>query len=251
MLKPLLTLAVLSAAVAACSSSHAAPPVSPPVATGAPDTAAYELAARRAQMIGWLREYREAGQYPTDASGRVASVFVGANGVRCPMAELMHKSGRDDLVAAVARDNNGIRLADVHEGPVYDWMLSSGLTLDEINMVQGIARIDYGWMKREIQLEGANVSMAGKAQVRGKIESVETALRDNTGTSLAAAAKKLPAKRTVDGMAHAPIVKGAVVPTPTPAEIAARAAEERQALLEQQAQQQALTQRLYGIQSMN
>lgn len=237
MLKPLLTIAVLSAT--ACS-TRATPVESPPVTVPIPgeNDSMFELAARRAQMIGWLREYREAGQYPTDVAGRVASVFVGVNGVRCPMAELMHKSGRDDLVAAVAKDNNTIRLADVHEGPVYDWMLSSGLTLDEINMVQGIARIDYGWMRREIQIEGANQILAGKAQVRGKIESVETALRDNTGTSLALARKKLPAKRSVDGLAHAPIVKGAVVPAPTPAEIAAQAQRQAEA-------QQAALQRVY------
>ena len=227
MLKPLLTIVLLSA----CTSSHAAPPLSP---AKVDDSAVLELAARRAQMIGWLREYREAGLYPTDAAGRVASGFVGVNGVRCPMAELLHKSGRDDLVAAVARDNNTVRLADVHDGPLYDWMLSSGLTLDEINMVQGIARIDYGWMNREIQIEGANVILAGKAQVRGKIESVETALRDNTGTSLAIATKRLPAKRTVDGLAHAPIAKGAIVPRLTPAEIEAQARAEREARAEQQ-----------------
>jgi hypothetical protein len=211
MLKPLLTLVMLSA----CSSSHATPAVvaSPPVAKAASTETVVELAARRAQMIGWLREYREAGQYPTDETGKVASVFVGVNGVRCPMAELLHRSGRDDLVAAVHRDNNRVRLADVHEGPLYDWMLSSGLTLDEVNLVQGIANIDYGWIERQtIPVETGPMILAGQAQVRGKIESVEMALRDNTGTALAAAAKRIPGHRTVDGMARAPIVKGAVVP---------------------------------------
>ena len=210
MLKPLLTLALLSA----CSSTHAAPTVPAPAAKPPELTSVVtDLATRRAQMLGWLREYREAGQYPTDASGRVASVFIGVNGVRCPMAELLHKAGRDDLVAAVARDNNAVRLADVHDGPLHDWMLSSGLTLDEINMVQGIARIDYGWIENQvIPVETGPLILAGRAQVRGKIESVEVALRDNTGASLATAAKRIPAQRTVDAMAHAPIGALAVVP---------------------------------------
>jgi hypothetical protein len=240
MLKPLLTIVLLSA----CSTSHAAPSIapSPPVAKAEAPSSLPELAARRAQMIGWLRDYREAGQYPTDASGRVASVFVGANGVRCPMAELLHKSGRGDLVAAVAKDNNTVRLADVREGPLFDWMLSSGLTLDEINLVQGIARIDYGWMNREIQIEGANVILAGKAQVRGKIESVEMALRDNTKTSLVIAQKRLPANRTVDDLATAPIVD-AVVAKPTQAEIQALAKREAEAQREaQRARTQAVRQ---------
>jgi hypothetical protein len=208
MLKPLLTIALLSA----CSSTQAAPapsaPIAPPMVTvTAPSSAsAIDLAARRAQMLGWLREYREAGAYPTDASGRVASVFVGTNGVRCPMAELLHRSGRADLVAVVVRDNNIVRLADVHDGPLHDWMLSSGLTRDEINLVQGIAEIDYSWLEKQvIPVETGPMILAGQAQVRGKIESVEMALRDNTRTSLANAVAKLPANRSVDALATAPI----------------------------------------------
>lgn len=249
MLKPLLTILLLSA----CSSTHAAPAIATPAPAVVANDAVYELAARRAQMIGWLKEYREAGQYPTDVSGRVASVFVGENGVRCPMAELLHKSGRDDLVAAVAKDNNTVRLADVHDGPLYDWMLSSGLTMDEINLVQGIANIDYGWMNNDnvlpIQELGPNdVILAGKAQVRGKIESVELALRDNTGTSLAIAAKRIPAERTIDGLAKAPIEKAAVVPAPTVAEISAQA--ERDAQAQARLQSQALRLGRYRIQGL-
>jgi hypothetical protein len=184
MLKPLLTIALLSA----CSSTQAAPapapsaPVAPPIATTSNETA-IDLAARRA-----------------------ASVFVGTNGVRCPMAELLHRSGRGDLVAVVARDNNIVRLADIHDGPLHDWMLSSGLTRDEINLVQGIAEIDYSWLEKQvIPVETGPMILAGQAQVRGKIESVEMALRDNTRTSLANAVAKLPANRSVDALATAPI----------------------------------------------
>lgn len=208
MLKPLITIALLSA----CSSLHAAPTTAAP-ATPPPDHTVLDLAARRAQMLGWLREYRDAGQFPTDASGRVASVFVGTNGVRCPMAELLHRSGRDDLVERVAKDNNTVRLADVHAGPLHDWMLSSGLTLDEINMVQGIARIDYSWIEKSVPVETGATILAGQAEARGKIESVEVALRDNTAHALEKAAARVPAARTVDALAHAPIA-GTVVPAP-------------------------------------
>jgi hypothetical protein len=225
MQKPLLALTLL----AACSSTMAAPAA--PVAKPA-DTAVYELAARRAQMLGWLHDYREAGVYPVDAAGTPTSVFVDANGTRCPMAELVHKSGRDDLVAAVAKDNNTVRLADVREGPLFDWMLSSGLTLNEINLIQGAMNNDLSWMRFEIQ-EQANTILAAKAQVRGKLETAEMALRDSTGTSLAIAQKRIPATRSVDGLAHAPIVMGVVVPKPTPGELRARAAAQQQAFTQQ------------------
>jgi hypothetical protein len=226
MLKPLLTIALLSSLSlgSACSTTHAAAatPSSPTIAKEETD-AIFQLAARRAQMIGWLHDYAQAGEFPTDIAGMPASMFIGENGARCPMAELIHKSGRDDLVAAVAKDNNFVRLADVHEGPLHDWMLSSGLTMDEINMIQGLARVDYAWMRRQaIPLETGPTILAAKAQMRGKAETVEVALRDNTGTSLASAKKRIPAKRSVDGLANAPIVKGAVVPKPTRAELVAQ-----------------------------
>ena len=36
----------------------------------------------------------------------------------------------------IARDNNFIRLGEVTSGPVYQWMLRSGLTIEEIALVQ-------------------------------------------------------------------------------------------------------------------
>src|SRR5262245_58497623 len=69
-----------------------------------------ELAGRRAQMIDWIHEYREAGVYPTDDLGRPASVFQDARGVRCPMADLIFRSGHADLVEAVAKEHNAVRL---------------------------------------------------------------------------------------------------------------------------------------------
>ena len=64
----------------------------------APSPQLVELTARRAQMIEWLREYYERGVYPTDAEGKPISVFQDAHGVRCPMAELIYRSGHADLV---------------------------------------------------------------------------------------------------------------------------------------------------------
>lgn len=147
--------------VAGCSITKPAP-VSPTDTT-------VELAARRAQMIGWLHDYRERGVFPVDGIGRPQSMFMDANGNRCPMAELIHKSGRDDLVAAVVKENNAVRLADVHEGPLYDWMLSSGLTMTEIAMVQGAADIDYGiYLFEEVntQLAAARPKFAASSNPR-------------------------------------------------------------------------------------
>jgi hypothetical protein len=184
--------ALLALVFTACTTGRVTPPA-------APSSVVIDLAARRAQMLEWLREYREAGAYPTDAAGNPLSVFVDAKGVRCPMAELIHKSGRDDLVDAVHREGNAVRLADVHDGPLYDWMLSSGLTEEEIALVQGAVDIRVQMQfeeQREIQL----ASMIG--EVRGKLESAEAALRQATAHGLEVAVARLPHEHGPDELAH-------------------------------------------------
>jgi hypothetical protein len=154
------------ALLVACVTSQPIPPVSTPAAD-------FALAGRRAQMIEWLREYDAAGQYPTDARGLPLSVFRDARGMLCPMAWLIHRSGRDDLVDAAVRTNNHLRLADVHAGPLYDWMTSSGLTQPEIAMVQGAMRIELA-PDRDAYV----IAAAARAEVHGRLETAVIALRD-------------------------------------------------------------------------
>ena len=157
-----------------------------------------------------------AGVYPTDAFGRPQSVFVDDKGVRCPMAELIHKSGRDDLVEAVKREGNTVRLADVHTGPLYNWMLASGLTQEEVALVQGAMNIDF--MSPERVGEPSFQLAVFTAEVRGKLEMAEAALNEATGTSLLTAVRRLPSKDPTL-LATTPIT-GAVLPrtaAPAPA----------------------------------
>lgn len=161
-------------------------PTSPHAAPIARTTA--ELAGRRAQMIAWLHDYMEAGQYPTDDAGLPRSVFVDSKGVRCPMAELIWRSGHQDLVEAVAREHNEVRLADVHDGPLVAWMEGSGLTMDEINLIQGAADIDMVWLQEVPNQE----TILARGEVRGRLESAEQALRAGTQHSLEVAVATLP-----------------------------------------------------------
>ena len=158
-----------------------------PRPVAAPATSSSELAVRRARLISWLHDYRVAGVFPSDGA-RPISVFVDERGVRCPMAEMIHMSGRDDLVEAVHRENNALRLADVHSGPLFDWMLASGLTQEEAILVQGAMTVEPGrWM-----IESPNASQLAIANVTGKLEMAEAALRNATATSLALATQRLP-----------------------------------------------------------
>ncbi|HUJ59571.1 MAG TPA: hypothetical protein VLX92_13790 [Kofleriaceae bacterium] len=162
-----------------------------------------ELAAHRAQMIQWLHEYAAAGAYPTDDEGMPVSEFQDARGVRCPMAELIHRSGHDDLVAAVVRDNNKVRLADVHGGPLHDWMLDSGLTIDEIAMVQGALTVQEMQQMRE----RSQRIVAAAGEVRGHLATAELALRNATRHSLEDVAAQLPdGKLAVQRPVKGPVV---------------------------------------------
>jgi hypothetical protein len=106
------------------------------------------------------------------------------------MAELIFRSGHPDLVQAVALEHNKVRLADVNEGPLLAWMQSSGLTRDEINLIQGAADIDYMWMQ-EMQME-SEATILARGQIRGRLETAERSLRDGTPHSLEVAVAALP-----------------------------------------------------------
>lgn len=206
-MKPTTMMILMTTILAACHTQNAS--------TAGPQT--FELAARRARLIGWLHEYYEAGQFPTDEAGQPQSVFVDANGVRCPMAELIWRSGHHDLVEAIAREHNAVRLAEVTEGPLHDWMVGSGLTPEEISLVQGAMDLDMTWMNREtgelIVANGRqlniqpNAAVVARAEIRGRLETAERVLKDGTAHSLNVATAHLP-----NGKLPAVSLKGKVIP---------------------------------------
>lgn len=100
---------------------------------------------RRAAALDALARYREAGRFPVnvDVVGR-APVFVDHRGVRCAMAELLHVTGEDALVARVAATNNLARIHDLasDEG-LTRWLDHHGLTVDEAAAIQPTYRWCY------------------------------------------------------------------------------------------------------------
>jgi hypothetical protein len=174
-------------------------------ATLEPSSAHAELARQRALNLERLHAYREAGVFTADADGRPLSVFRDAAGRLCPMAYLIAASGRTDLVDHVARTNNKLQLADVTEGPLWDWMLSSGLTREEIIHIQGIARFGYELegveqprlmvrVQRPNDPRNARIPTGErmKREVVRRLDSVGRELAIATTTSLAVAVSRLP-----------------------------------------------------------
>jgi len=100
-------------------------------------TVRIKLAARRATNLARFRAYVRAGVFPSNTfEGRKLNVWRDADGHLCAAATIINASGLGELVTRVAEQTNFIPLADVRQGPLMDWILTSGLTQDEIAAIQ-------------------------------------------------------------------------------------------------------------------
>jgi hypothetical protein len=112
---------------------------------------ARQLRAEREKQIARLEAYAAAGAFALneDVPG-LAFVWRDPKGRLCAMAHLVSASGRQDLVDRVAREKNALQLASLDRGELYDWMLRSGLSVEEIQLVQepgflGGKQVDVEW----------------------------------------------------------------------------------------------------------
>lgn len=96
-----------------------------------------KLAKNRAANLARFRVYQKKGVFPnnTYTNGKL-NVWLDEYGNLCAAATIMKLSGEDDLVQRTADQHNFIRLADVTQGPLMSWILTSGLTQDEIVAIQ-------------------------------------------------------------------------------------------------------------------
>jgi len=96
------------------------------------------LAHNRRQQIERIRDYMNRGLFPLNEgqSPDAVPVFVDRHGTHCAVAHLMRSDGKDTEIAQIATTNNLVRIRDVHGGSMLQWIRSSGLTQEEVAMVQ-------------------------------------------------------------------------------------------------------------------
>ena len=95
------------------------------------------LVQARSRNLAAFRAYQKKGVFPSNTfKGKKLNVWLDDAGNFCAAATIIKASGQDDLVNKVAEQNNFIRLADVKQGPLMDWILTSGFTQDEIAAIQ-------------------------------------------------------------------------------------------------------------------
>ena len=170
------------------------------------------LAAHRAQQIERLEAYAKAGEFPHNyGQPEAAHIFRDEGGRLCAVANLVHQDGRDDLVDATVREHNDLAIADVKEGGIFEWLLASGLTQEELVRVQLpappltrrrvlrpssdlIAQRESDAKLRMIPRE-IDEKLRMNEAVRQHIETVVRELRANTEASLNVATPRLVAHR--------------------------------------------------------
>jgi hypothetical protein len=95
------------------------------------------LTSRRAKNVKAFQTYARRGVYPHNyINNGSLNIWIDGDGHMCAAATMMWKSGAKSLVRQTQEDNNFIRLADVTDGPLLDWILTSGLTHAEVIEIQ-------------------------------------------------------------------------------------------------------------------
>lgn len=137
-------------------------PVAMPVRV-APDRASVRkaLAERRTKNLAAFRAYRKGGVYPHNRwrMGPL-NVWIDDEGHLCAAATMISKDGKDALVKKTGETNNNIRLSNVLEGELLDWMLTSGFTIEEIDRIQAPAVYPDDMMKSEDALRAEDARLA-------------------------------------------------------------------------------------------
>jgi hypothetical protein len=167
-----------------------------------------EFAAHRQQQLERLEEYAAAGEFPHDyTTAPSLHMFRDDAGRLCAVANLVHRDGRDDLVSATVRDHNDLAVADVHDGPMLAWMLTSGLTQEELARIQAPAPMVQRaptrpqLVARTLEVAKNTVTRAiteaqMKATIRGHVAQVEAELVAGKDHSLDIAVDRYIAWRT-------------------------------------------------------
>jgi hypothetical protein len=95
------------------------------------------LAARRKRNLDAFHAYRTKGVYPHNYTRTgPLNVWQDRDGHLCAAATIINADGQQELVSEVAQLEPNVRLLDVTDGPLMDWILQSGFTLEEIDRIQ-------------------------------------------------------------------------------------------------------------------
>jgi hypothetical protein len=147
------------------------------------------LIKARHRNLSAFRQYQKKGVFPSNTfSDKTLNVWRDADGHFCAAATIIRSSDAA-LVDRVAEQNNFIRLANVTQGPLMDWILTSGFTQEEIDAIQ--APFVPVSEPKQPQIVDARRRKAEDARLRAKYKVVDRMLVANENKSLEIAVDRL------------------------------------------------------------
>jgi len=154
-----------------------------------------KLAAHRKQQIERLEAYAAAGQFPLNVvQPQPLHQLKDATGTYCAVANLVVKDGLQDVIDAEAKKNNELLFGDVKDGQLYSWILTSGLTQEEIAAIQAPSPfVGTGEIQAPVppQIVDPPKQTAATEQLQAHFRAVEQQIIADTDTSLDVAANRL------------------------------------------------------------
>jgi len=125
----------------------------------------------RLTLVGWLRDYREAGRFPRNDRfpDKAMPFFRDIDGVLCAMAYLIDRSGRGDIVDRIASTRNNASIAELaDDGELLAWLDSTGLSVAEAARIQPFygpfepeGKLSTGYVLTSIAVSGASAVTLG------------------------------------------------------------------------------------------
>ena len=91
----------------------------------------------RLNNLDVLHRYNGAGLFPVNSlHTNRQPYFIDHNNTYCAAGYLMKESGADELARAISKTQNYSYLKDIQHPKLMDWVVRSGLTLDELALIQ-------------------------------------------------------------------------------------------------------------------
>lgn len=163
-----------------------------------------QLAERRALNLERFERYARRGEFPDNhLRPGMLNVLIDDEGKICAAANLMALDGLMGLVQQTADASNTLRFADVHQGPLLAWMLSSGFTQEEIDLIQE----PYDFIPVDEPRLVPRREDAEQARLRARFREVARTLRRNRERSLDVALERLLVWRGLHGVPLASVVQ--------------------------------------------
>jgi hypothetical protein len=153
-----------------------------------PDQVRQALAQERKVHLQHFHEYRMKRVYPENTyMNGMTNIWRDWQEHLCAVATLVHRDGLDTVVDDIATNNNFVRTADLTEGPLVDWILTSGLTQEEIVMIQAPTEADIRAEEREQARQRAREVKRLAALYRSVEKTLTTTRVVDAGLDLATA----------------------------------------------------------------